>query len=66
MLLQYYAVEWDRYTKGANHINRLFIYLNREWVKSERDAGKKGIYPVYTVRLAPSPAFIRHPHWNPR
>jgi len=49
-LLRYYAMEWDRYTKGANHINRLFTYLNRGWVKSERDQGRNSIYPVYTVR----------------
>lgn len=49
-LLRYYAQEWDRYTTGANYINRLFTYLNWHWVKRERDEGRKGIYPVYTVR----------------
>ncbi|KAI0726430.1 Cullin-domain-containing protein [Fomitopsis betulina] len=50
-LLQYYALEWDRYTTGANYINRLFTYLNRHWVKRERDEGRKGVYPVYTLAL---------------
>ncbi|CAL1712767.1 unnamed protein product [Somion occarium] len=50
-LLRYYAQEWDRYTTGANYINRLFTYLNRHWVKRERDEGRKGIYPVYTLAL---------------
>ncbi|KAI0036500.1 Cullin-domain-containing protein [Vararia minispora EC-137] len=50
-LLRYYASEWDRYTTGANYINRLFTYLNRHWVKRERDEGRKGIYPVYTLAL---------------
>ena len=50
-LLKYYAEEWDRYTTGANYINRLFTYLNRYWVKRERDEGRKGVYPVYTVRV---------------
>lgn len=50
-LLQYYAKEWDRYTTGANYINRLFTYLNRHWVKRERDEGRKGVYPVYTLAL---------------
>lgn len=49
--MKYYAQEWDRYTTGANYINRLFTYLNRHWVKRERDEGRKGIYPVYTVCL---------------
>ena len=52
-LLQYYAKEWDRYTTGANYVNRLFTYLNRHWVKREKDEGRKGVYGVYTVsRLA--------------
>lgn len=50
-LLRYYAGEWDRYTTGANYLNRLFTYLNRYWVKRERDEGKKGVYQVYTVCL---------------
>ncbi|KAI0712567.1 Cullin-domain-containing protein [Earliella scabrosa] len=50
-LLRYYAREWDRYTTGANYINRLFTYLNRHWVKRERDEGRKGVYPVYTLAL---------------
>jgi cullin 1 len=51
-LLRYYANEWSRFTTGANYINRLFTYLNRHWVKRERDEGRKGVYPVYTVNQA--------------
>ncbi|KAJ3753066.1 ubiquitin-protein ligase [Lentinula raphanica] len=51
-LLKYYATEWDRYTTGANFLNRLFGYLNRFWVKRERDEGKKTVYQVYTLALA--------------
>ncbi|KAF6757458.1 Cullin [Ephemerocybe angulata] len=50
-LLRYYATEWDRYTTGANYINRLFTYLNRHWVRRERDEGRKNVYPVYTLAL---------------
>ncbi|PFH53934.1 hypothetical protein AMATHDRAFT_53605 [Amanita thiersii Skay4041] len=50
-LLTFYAKEWTRYTTGANYINRLFTYLNRHWVKRERDEGRKGVYPVYTLAL---------------
>ncbi|KDR84230.1 hypothetical protein GALMADRAFT_55074 [Galerina marginata CBS 339.88] len=51
-LLRYYAQEWDRYTTGANYLNRLFTYLNRYWVKRERDEGKKGVFQVYTLALS--------------
>ncbi|KAJ7202549.1 Cullin [Mycena pura] len=51
-LLRYYAAEWDRYTTGANYLNRLFTYLNRYWVKRERDEGKKFVYQVYTLALS--------------
>jgi cullin 1 len=50
-LLQFYTKEWKRYTTGANYVNRLFAYLNRHWVKREKDEGRKGIYTVYTVSL---------------
>jgi hypothetical protein len=50
-LLRYYAREWDRYTTGANYVNRLFTYLNRHWVKREKDEGRKNVYQVYTVRI---------------
>ncbi|KAM6496298.1 Cullin [Amanita muscaria] len=51
-LLRYYTEQWDRYTTGANYLNRLCIYLNRYWVKRERDEGKKTVYPVFTLALA--------------
>ncbi|KAG5732719.1 Cullin-1 [Termitomyces sp. T112] len=50
-LLRYYANEWERYTTGANYINRLFTYLNRHWVKREREEGRRQVYPVYTLAL---------------
>ncbi|KIO18686.1 hypothetical protein M407DRAFT_16223 [Tulasnella calospora MUT 4182] len=50
-LLRFYAKEWDRYTTGANCLNRLCTYLNRQYVKRERDEGRKGVYPVYTLAL---------------
>jgi cullin 1 len=50
-LLRYYAGEWTRYTTGANFVNRLFTYLNRHWVKREKDEGRRGVYQVYTLSL---------------
>lgn len=49
-LLRYYTREWDRYTTGASYVNRLFTYLNRHWVKREKDEGRKNVYVVYIVR----------------
>lgn len=50
-LLKYYTDEWSRYTTGAQYVNRLFTYLNRHWIKREKDEGRKHIYPVYTLAL---------------
>lgn len=33
-------------------MNKLFNYLNKHWVKREKDEGRKEVYTVYTVRLA--------------
>ena len=50
-LLKYYTDEWKRYTTGASYVNRLFTYLNRHWIKREKDEGRKNVYPVYTLAL---------------
>ena len=49
-LLKSYARQWDRYTTGATYVNKLFNYLNKHWVKREKDEGRKEVYTVYTVR----------------
>ncbi|KAL0578198.1 ubiquitin ligase (cullin) of SCF [Marasmius crinis-equi] len=54
-LLRYYTTEWDRYTTGANYLNRLFTYLNRYWVKRERDEGKKEVLPGVHGGSGPPP-----------
>lgn len=48
-LLKFYARQWDRYTTGANYVNKMFNYLNKHWVKREKDEGRKEVYTVYTV-----------------
>ena len=50
-LLTFYTREWNRFTAAAKHINHLFRYLNRHWVKREMGQGKKNIYDVYTLHL---------------
>ncbi|ORX37122.1 putative ubiquitin-protein ligase [Kockovaella imperatae] len=50
-LLKFYAKEWDRYTTGATYVNKLFNYLNKHWVKREKEEGRKEVYTVYTLAL---------------
>ncbi|GAA5976152.1 hypothetical protein JCM5350_000332 [Sporobolomyces pararoseus] len=50
-LLRYYVKEWERYTNGATYVHRLFTYLNRHWVKREKDEGKKNVYLIYILSL---------------
>ncbi|PBK82193.1 Cullin repeat-containing protein [Armillaria gallica] len=53
-LIRYFVVHLKALrdkAEGANCINRLFTYLNRHWVKRERDEGRKTVYPVYTLAL---------------
>ncbi|KAL1405840.1 ubiquitin ligase (cullin) of SCF [Vanrija albida] len=50
-LLKYYARQWDRYTNGAAYVHKLFNYLNKHWVKREKDEGRKDVYSIYTLAL---------------
>ncbi|AOW03975.1 Cullin [Yarrowia lipolytica] len=50
-LLLYYIKCWDKYTVGAQYINHIFNYLNRHWVKRERDDGRKNVVDVNTMCL---------------
>ncbi|WWC71074.1 uncharacterized protein I206_105027 [Kwoniella pini CBS 10737] len=60
-LLKFYATQWDRYTTGARYVNKLFNYLNKHWVKREKDEGRKEVYTVYTLALvAWKQNFFRH------
>ncbi|BEI85603.1 hypothetical protein CcaverHIS002_0510040 [Cutaneotrichosporon cavernicola] len=50
-LIKYYARQWERYTTGAGYLHKLFNYLNKHWVKREKDEGRKEVYTVYTLAL---------------
>ena len=41
----------NRYTTGAQYINHLFRFLNRDWIKREMDEGKKDVYEIYELCL---------------
>lgn len=52
--MKYYSEKWKDYTDGAQYVNKLFNYLNKHWVKREKDEGRKEVYTVYTVSTASS------------
>ncbi|PRT53872.1 Cullin-1 [Wickerhamiella sorbophila] len=52
-LIQYYNQCWLRYTMGAKYLDHIFSYINRHWVKHERDEGgrQSGVYEVSVLCL---------------
>lgn len=52
-LLDYYNNSWQRYVLGAKYLDHIFSYLNRHWVKHQRDeAGRKSnVHEVNTLCL---------------
>lgn len=49
--LQFYVRKWIRYTIGAGYLHNVFDYINRYWVRKERDDGRKDIFDVSTLCL---------------
>ncbi|KAF6760972.1 Cullin repeat-like-containing domain protein [Ephemerocybe angulata] len=49
--ISYYENEWDRYLRGAQYLNRLFAYLNRDWVTREQSEGNTTVYSVHKLAL---------------
>ncbi|WFD01601.1 ubiquitin ligase (cullin) of SCF [Malassezia obtusa] len=60
-LLRHYAAEWERYTNGSNFVHRLLIYLNRHWVKHEREEGRTDVHTIYTLALIQWKRFVFQP-----
>ena len=50
-LLIFVSEEWKKYVFASRVLNSLFSYLNRHWVKRERDEGHNEIYEIYTLAL---------------
>lgn len=50
-LILYYDKCWERYTTGAKYLNHIFDYLNRHWVRREREEGRKNVHDVNTLCL---------------
>ncbi|KAK0421362.1 hypothetical protein QR680_015198 [Steinernema hermaphroditum] len=50
-LLREYAREWQQYAFSSKVVDGLFRYLNRHWIKREKDDGSKTVHEVYTLCL---------------
>ncbi|KAJ3242564.1 hypothetical protein HDU81_000009 [Chytriomyces hyalinus] len=50
-LLEFYTLQWEKYTRAGTYIHHVFKYLNRHWVKREIDEGHKHIYDINTLAL---------------
>lgn len=60
-LIRYYTHEWTRYTDGANIVHRLLVYLNRHWIKHQREEGNLDIHTIYTLALIQWRRFVFAP-----
>lgn len=50
-LVVFYIQNWERYTVGSKFLNNIFAYINRHWVKREREEGHRDIYDISTLCL---------------
>ncbi|KAJ6460800.1 hypothetical protein C8R47DRAFT_1327560 [Mycena vitilis] len=50
-LLEYYDAEWDCFSRGAAAVNRVFVYLNRYFVKVQHNDGRKNVETIFNVAL---------------
>lgn len=50
-LVVFYINAWDRFTVGSRFLNNIFAYLNRHWVKREREEGHRYVYDINTLCL---------------
>ncbi|KAK0234961.1 Cullin-domain-containing protein [Armillaria nabsnona] len=59
--LQYYNTEWTRYWIGTRLISRVFTYLDKNWVKRQRDEGNRNIFKVSVLALVQWKAEVLDP-----
>jgi hypothetical protein len=47
-LLNHYRKEWERYKTALKLVDRIFLYLNNNWIKAAAGDGQD-VYDVFTV-----------------
>lgn len=50
-LLTYYTTKWDEYRLSSRVLNGVFDYINRHWVRRQREEGQKDVHQVYHLAL---------------
>ncbi|KAJ1968156.1 ubiquitin ligase (cullin) of SCF [Dispira parvispora] len=50
-LLAFYSKEWQQYERAATFIDHIFRYMNRYWIRRQREERRTEVYDIYTLCL---------------
>lgn len=63
-MLSYYEKAWTEFRFASKVLSGICSYINRNWVKREREEGRKNVYMVYTLALITWREHLLKPHSN--